>query len=204
MISNILDLKAAGNKKVYIIHGWGGSPKSHWYPWLAQELKNKGFQVIVPEMPETDNPQIEKWVGRLAEIAGSMDENTFFVGHSIGCQAILRYLEKLENKSVGGAVFIAGWFNLINLDQAEAEIADPWLKTQINFSKIREMLKGKLIVILSDNDPYNCLEDNQNVFKSQLNAEVIVEKNRGHLTDEDGIDQLSEALEAILRISDSR
>jgi len=197
----VLDLKIAGEKKVYIIHGWGGSPDSDWYSWLARELKNKGFRVIVPEMPETDNPQIKKWVSHLSKIVPSADENTFFVGHSIGCQAILRYLEKSENKSVGGAVFVAGWFNLMNLDKEEAVIAEPWLKTPINFSKIRKALQGKLVVILSDNDPYNCLEENKRIFENQLKAEVIVEKNKGHLAGEDGCNQLPEALEAILKLS---
>ena len=190
-------------KKVYIIHGWGESPNSYWHPWLAQELKNKGFRVVVPEMPEADNPQIEKWVAHLSQIIQSADEKTFFVGHSIGCQAILRYLETLKDTKIGGVVCIAGWFNLMNLDKEEVEIAEPWLKTLINFPKIREVLQNKLIVILSDNDPYNCLEENKIIFKSQLNTDAIVEKNRGHFTGDDGSNQLPEALEAILRISGS-
>ena len=33
------------------------------------------------------------------------DENTYFVGHSIGCQAIMRYLESVDVKKIGGVLF---------------------------------------------------------------------------------------------------
>src|SRR3989344_2952524 len=97
------------NKRVFVIHGWGGGPEEGWFPLLKNELQGHGLEVIVPAMPNTDNPKIEEWVSSLAKMVGQPDENTFFVGHSIGCQAILRYIESI-NKKVGGAVFVAGWF----------------------------------------------------------------------------------------------
>ena len=64
-------------------------------------------------MPNTNSPKIEKWVGFLEKNIKSADTDTYFIGHSIGCQTILRYLERLpESTKVGGVVFVAGWFNL--------------------------------------------------------------------------------------------
>lgn len=122
-------------KRAFIIHGWDGYPEEGWFPWLKKELEKKGFVVSVPAMPEPGEPNIEAWVSHLAHIVGNVDENTFFVGHSIGCQAILRYLETLpENIKVGGAVFVAGFFTLTNVDSSEEkEIAKPWLETPIDF-----------------------------------------------------------------------
>src|SRR3989338_3630464 len=91
--------------KVYIIHRWDGSPSLDWYPWLKEELEKKSFEVFVPKMPEPNHPKIAK----------NPDEDTYFVGHSIGCQTILRYLEKI-NKKVGGAVLVAGWLVLHPLE----------------------------------------------------------------------------------------
>ena len=41
------------------------------------------------------NPRIQKWVSKLAQTVGDADKQTYFVGHSMGCQTIVRYLEKL-------------------------------------------------------------------------------------------------------------
>src|SRR5450756_1380962 len=97
-------------KRVIIVHGWGGSPTADWIGWAAQAFREKGYEVITPEMPYTDNPVIEKWVDHLKSAAGAVDENTYFIGHSIGCQTIMRFIETIDAKT-DGAIFVAGWFN---------------------------------------------------------------------------------------------
>ena len=98
-------------KRVFIIYGWEGNPENCWFPWLKKELENKGFSVIVPSMPHPDAPEIKSWVGHLNSVAGEADENTYFVGHSIGCQTILRYIEQLPQEvKIGGIVCVAGFF----------------------------------------------------------------------------------------------
>lgn len=79
------------SKRVFIIHGWDGFPEEGIFPWLKKELQNRGFLVFNPSMPEPSRPQIETWVKFLEKQVGIPDENTFFFGHSIGAQTILRY-----------------------------------------------------------------------------------------------------------------
>ena len=31
-------------KKVYLVHGWGGSSNKRWFEWLKQELPKKDFE----------------------------------------------------------------------------------------------------------------------------------------------------------------
>lgn len=189
-------------KRVFIVHGWGGSPNEGWFPWLSKKLKEKGFIVEMPEMPDTDNPKIETWTGHLQKIVGNCDENTFFVGHSIGCQAIMRYLEKLpENEKAGGAVFAAGWLTLSNIDSEEERmISSPWLNTPIDFEKVKKHA-GKFICIFSDDDLYVPME-NMDLFSKKLGADVIVEKNKGHFSGDDGIMELSIALKMVLKLAE--
>ncbi len=99
-------------KRVFIIHGWDGYPEEGWFPWLKKELEKNGFEVFVPAMPNPSEPKIEEWIPFLENIIDEPDEDTYLVGHSIGCQTIFRYLEQLENKKIGGAVCVAGWFIL--------------------------------------------------------------------------------------------
>lgn len=77
-------------KRVIIVHRWEGGSYDDWRPWLKTELEKRDFEVLIPDMPDTDIPVIEKWVHRLANIVGTPDSDTYFIGHSIGCQTILR------------------------------------------------------------------------------------------------------------------
>ena len=117
-------------KRVFIIHGWGGNPEEGWFPWLKEELINHGFEVYIPSMPDTNNPTIKNWVGNLKNIIKSPDKNTYFVGHSIGCQTILRYLENLnDNIKVGKVILVAPWFRLKMYEsKEEVRIAKPWIE----------------------------------------------------------------------------
>ena len=139
-------------KRVFIIHGWGATPSSNWHPWLKKELEKNNFKVEVLAMPNADAPEIKSWVEKLKESVGKADEETYFIGHSIGCQTILRYFEGLKGK-VGGAVFVAGWFTL-NLETEEGkEIAKPWLEREINLEKVKDAKQkwiiGAIVIVLA-------------------------------------------------------
>ena len=91
-------------------------------------LEDKGYSVEVPEMPDTYHPKIDEWVNKLKEVVGTPDKDTILVGHSIGCQTIMRYLESVDE--IGGVVFVAGFFNLTKKSfesGEEKEIAKPCL-----------------------------------------------------------------------------
>lgn len=184
-------------KRVFIVHGWGGDPEEGWFPWFKKELEGRGFEVIIPSMPNSDNPVIEEWVEHFGKTVGEPDQKTYLVGHSIGCQTIMRYLEKLPEASrVGGVVFIAGWFTLSNLEPEEEPIAKPWLETPINCEKIKQHL-DKFVAIFSDDDPYVSAA-NQTLFAEKLGAKVIMEHGKGHFSGDDNISELPSALEAVL------
>ena len=189
-------------KRVFIVHGWGGRPDEAWFPWIKKELEDKGYKVFIPAMPETDEPKMELWIPFLSQLVGKPDLNTFFVGHSIGCQAIIRYLETLpEGTKIGGAVFVAGWYNVRNIDTEEDKrIVEPWLNTARDDEKIKRII-NKVIAIFSDNDPFVSPE-NQKSWQEKVGAKIIVEHNKGHFNEEEpSVWELPSALEALLEIS---
>ena len=184
-------------KRVFIIHGWEGRPGEHWMPWLRKKLEASSYEVIEPTMPDTNEPIIEKWVSHLASVVGDLDENTYFVGHSVGCQTILRYLETHVGKKAGGCVFVAGWFKLGNLESEDIEkIAEPWVKGDMDFTKILKTTKN-FIVINSSNDDYDFVQENKKMFEEKLGARVTILENKGHLIEADGVTELPEALAAV-------
>jgi len=186
-------------KKVIIVHGWGGNPSGDWFPWLKEKLEADSIKVVVPEIPNSFNPTINNWVSALANAAGNIDENTILVGHSIGCQTILRFVEKLpENTRVGGIILVAAWLHLTDEtwdEEYTKEIAKPWLETPIDFEKIKSHAKN-IICIQSEDDPYVPVADAE-IFEEKLGAKIIFLKNSGHIAAEDGVTALPEVIEAI-------
>ncbi|MFA5186121.1 MAG: alpha/beta hydrolase [Patescibacteria group bacterium] len=190
-------------KRVFIIHGWDGFPEEGWFPWLKKELEAKGFGVSVPQLPEPSEPRIERWVPKLSEVVGQPDEQTYFVGHSMGCQTIVRYLESLSaGEYVGGAVFVAGFFKrLTGLEDDEVvrSVSDEWLKTPVDLGVARTHLR-KSIAIFSDDDPYVPM-DNKDEFADKLGSKIITEHAKGHFSGSTGILELPIVLESVLDVT---
>lgn len=189
-------------KKAFLIHGWDGNPENAWFPWLKSELESHGFSVSAPAMPHSDEPKIEEWVSALAKEVGECGDALYFVGHSIGCQAILRYIETMPGAAkIENVVLVAPWMKLdtTTLEEEGEEIraiAEPWMQTPINFGKIKEHAK-KVTAIFSDDDPYVSLAERE-FFQENLDAKIITEHAKGHFDDFAEMKELPSVLEAIL------
>lgn len=190
-------------KKAFLIHGWDGYPENSWFPWLKQELKQKGFEVQVPAMPHPDEPKIEEWIPALSEIVGEPNGELYFIGHSVGCQAVLRYIETLSSAiKIKCVILVAPWMELdVTTLEEEGEgireIAEPWMETPINFQKVKNQTE-KIVAIFSDNDPYVALSQRE-IFKNKLNADIITEHEKGHFDDFEGMKELPSVLDVILK-----
>ena len=189
-------------KRVFIIHGWEGYHEENWFPWLKHELETRGFEVHVPQMPEADSPRIENWVPKINEVVGVPDEETYFVGHSMGCQAVVRYLETLpEEVKIGGAVFVAGFFKrLTGLGEEPnfEEIEKHWLGVPPDLKKVKNHL-NKSVAIFSDDDPY-VPSDNQDDFRDKLGSKIIIQHKMNHFSSNWGVTELPVVLEELLKM----
>lgn len=187
-------------KRVFIVHGWSGNPRIGWFKWLQKELEKKGYSVTAPLMPDADEPVIGKWVHFLSKLIRAPDEQTYLVGHSIGCQAILRYLQPFpRGEKVGGVILVGGWpIKLTGLGPEEDLIAKPWMETPILWERIKST-SPNFVAIHSDNDPYVPLE-NADCLKKNLGAHVHIEHNKGHYTESD-TNTIPIVLNELLRIS---
>ncbi len=186
-----------------MIHGWEGNPENNWFPWLKSNLESRGFEVMVPEMPGTDMPVKAIWLKTMQELVKNPDENTYLVGHSMGCQAIQRYLENLEGDiKIGGAILVAGWINDPMWDdrtEEEAKVVHDWFDVPKDYEKIKKHC-NKFISIFSSDDPF-ILKTNWEESEKILGAKVIIIENKSHFDDDAGIKELPEALEAVLEMS---
>lgn len=184
-------------KKVYVVHGWGGSPSSEgWFGWLKKEFLKRNIKIEILKMPNTNSPKIKEWVNFLNNNVKELDKQTYFIGHSIGCQAIMRYLEQLpENIKVAGCIFVAGWFNLTEKayeTKEDRKIAKPWIEVPIIFEKIKNHTRN-FLAIFSKDDPDVPVSDAE-LFKKNLNAKIILKENEEHFNETKEIPEILDFL----------
>ena len=190
-------------KRAFIIHGYQGFPGEAWLPWLKVQLEKRGFQASLPAMPHPNRPTIGEWIPFIARLVGEPDGGTVLVGHSLGCQAVLRYLETLgeAGKSVGRTVLVAGRFPA-GMSAREARVLargdrvlQPWLIGGVDPAKAGRAA-GRVTVILSDNDPYIPFGKARASFPPELRARIVVEHGMGHFNEDDRLTELPSALSA--------
>lgn len=186
-------------KKAVIVHCWEGTPDYCWCPRTKRELEEKGFEVLVPEMPETAMPKLMGWLPKLTQTIGTPTEDTYLIGHSLGCITIMRYLEALqENQKIGGVIFVAGFTD----DLGFPELTN-FFETPIDFDKIKEKAKN-FVVIVSDDDPYVPLKY-ADILKEKLGAKVIIKHAMKHFSGaidgKESCTSLKDVSDAIMQLS---
>ena len=187
-------------KRVFIVHGWEATSQSDWFPWLRNELEKRGYEVMVPDMPDTERPNKDTWVPLLASLVGEPNEHTYLVGHSMGGNTVLRYLESLKEGYLGGAVIVAPYYGKVILESGAAKkIASPWLDVPIDLAKVKER-SANLTFIFSDDDQWVPIE-NKEFFEKAISAKFVVEHGKGHFNEDAGVTELPSVLKAILNFS---
>lgn len=163
-------------QKVIIVHCWDGYPDYCWYPQTKKELEEKGYEVIVPEMPEADSPKLALWLPTLQALALDPNEDLHFIGHSAGCITILRYLEQLDvTQRIGKVILVAGFTD----DLGFKELTN-FFTTPVLFKKIKQKAEH-FVAIHSDNDPFVDLKYGD-IFKEKLGADLIIKHGMGHFS----------------------
>jgi predicted alpha/beta hydrolase family esterase len=136
-------------KRVFMIHGYGGKPEEGWRPWLKKKLEEQGMEVCIPAMPDADHPRMDAWVKAIHQAVGAPDADCTFVGHSLGCITILRYLESLSFElRVGRVIFIAGFYEDLGPRYSELQ---SFINTPVDWASVLSHCSD-FHVIHSDDD----------------------------------------------------
>lgn len=152
--------------KAVILHGTNGSSNHNWFPWLKAELEKIGYEVWVPDLPESDNPSVIRYNKFLLE-SGWDFTNNLIIGHSSGSVEILGLLQELpDGISINTAILLGTFENDLDRDDLKG------MNVPFDFEKIKTKAK-QFIVIHSDNDPYCPLEGAQAIAK-KLGVEITL------------------------------
>jgi predicted alpha/beta hydrolase family esterase len=92
--------------RIILVHGYKSSPKTNFWPSLEAALRQKGFDVVVPELPNPEEPDRDLWTTALIEACGKLSDQDIIVGHSLGGAAALRFLEAAEARTTPHACLL--------------------------------------------------------------------------------------------------
>ena len=188
-------LRDAKHTRIIVIGRWGTRPTRDWYPWFTRQAARFGT-VTVPEMPHPDEPVVGDWTKAVADTLEEVPQGVscLVVGHSVGCQAIVRALASRNPPAMLGAVFVAGWWEVANPWPA----LKPWCLLDYAVEKARYVLPTSR-VLLSSNDPFNPdYESNARVWRDRLGSEVEIVPNAAHFNRSEE-PRVLKAVETILR-----
>lgn len=186
-------------KIVYLIHGWGGYPEGGFRPWLKKDLEARGFEVKIPAMPDTDYPRLESWLVHLKRVINSLDQDTIIIGHSLGGNIALRFVEQIpEGEVINKLILVAPAINEIReLNDEEKIIFEPWKKEPIDFDKIKRSTK-EIVAYFSDNDRWIPIETGE-LIQEKLEGRVVIIPGKGHFGDDEGVTEFKELRDEILK-----
>ncbi|MEK9181811.1 MAG: alpha/beta hydrolase [Patescibacteria group bacterium] len=177
---------------IFIFHGTGGYPEENWFPWIKKELEAKKYTVFVPKFPTPEGQSLEAWLKVLENYKEYINENTIFIGHSLGCMFILRILEKLSHK-IKGVFLIAGMVGIKPILNYTTDYSFGGF--DFDWDKVKNKSKN-FVVFHSNNDPYVCLANGEQLAK-ELGVELSFIPNAGHFNAKAGYTTFPDLLNQI-------
>ncbi|MDD4901246.1 MAG: alpha/beta fold hydrolase [Patescibacteria group bacterium] len=181
--------EACKNRKYHfvILHGYTATGLSNgpargssdnWRPWLKEKLEQDGHTIYCPDLPNTNQPNIEEQVAFVLKNT-KIDKNTILVGHSLGGVVIYKLLEK-ANKKVA-KVFLVDPVVTPNFPDKSRPMVEKSNNWKFNWAKIKK-LSDEFIILGDVNFETIFEKDLKNLAKWLDGNLVLSQPNQGHFT----------------------
>ena len=166
--------------RVILIHGFNADPEMNFHPWLAEQLKKKGFEVIALNLPLSigDDFNLSNIIEEMREKIGVLKSDDIILGHSLGSFMVLQYLEAVEMVETPRAVIMVS---------APWKVSRPELRQLFLVDLDADVLMWKtreFIVIHSEDDKLVPIEHGRKLAKA-FKARLIETKSDGHFMDKE-------------------
>jgi predicted alpha/beta hydrolase family esterase len=173
-------------KKILILHGWGGSNFPHWQSWLAGELAKDYGYINFLKFSNFDEPKFDIWMNELKEAL------TEFRPDIVICHSLANSL----------------WFHLCNKTEISTVeklylVAPPSMNCKVpelsEFFPVKtpsKLYAKTALLVTSTNDPYMSVEE-ANKLQKELNIDMKILKNAGHINADSGFGAWKWMLEEI-------
>ncbi|WP_080649521.1 RBBP9/YdeN family alpha/beta hydrolase [Acinetobacter pittii] len=192
-----LELQEKNMRQIFVLHGYSASIDDHWFLDLKHQIEDEHTTVTLIPFPDSENPDVEAWQKVLDQQIPSVDENTYFVAHSLGVITLLHFLQRHEYQNIGGMILVSGFSGFIS----DSSVLNSYItKSKVDTNDFKGIKKK--LVYLSDNDdlvpPKLTIE-----LAKEIDAPYITVPNGGHFLGREGytkfpqlVDSLKEMLES--------
>nr|WP_298794905.1 alpha/beta fold hydrolase [uncultured Acetobacter sp.] len=180
------------SRQYVIVHGYTANPDAHWFPWLKKQLELSGATVRVPALPSSQAPEPDAWAETLNTLLPHLNNQTFLIGHSLGCVTLLRHLmSRPKGETVGGYVLVSGFDqHLQTLPQLDAFTDSP-----LNYEDLQSRSAFRASVF-SDND--GIVDPGlSRTLAASLHTTTLDVPGGGHFLGREGYEQFPELLELL-------
>ncbi len=190
---------------IVIAHGLGVSPRDHWFAGVARALESYGHVVVIPQLPQPDDPIAAEWVSSLAEATAGLEaEDTVLVAHGLGGDAMLRLLERhdtAQRGSFAGVILVASPAFAVGGSDWQPFFEPPFDWHQIRPAAARFWVLASADDPVAGPDPF----DHVKVLVTELHAQALVKPSGGQLpTAGSALRALPEVVDFVLDCLDSR
>ncbi|WP_439239264.1 RBBP9/YdeN family alpha/beta hydrolase [Lonepinella sp. BR2919] len=178
---------------IYITHGYTANSQKHWFPWLKVRLENQNIATQIFDMPNSSQPDPQEWLTFHQNNIHQLDQNSYFIGHSLGCIATLRFLQQAKI-NVGGVILVSGFAEkLPNLPEL-----DKFNETLLNFTALIEQIPQRVVIASDDDDVVNVQFTRH--LAQNLQANYIEVSSYHHFLDRQGVTELPLLYNEVLKM----
>lgn len=161
--------------RVILIHGFNADPTMNFHPWLAEQLRERGFEVVVPTLPLSTESELNLpfIIEEMKRQVGYLKYDDILLGHSLGAFVILQYLEAIEMTETPRAIImVAAPWKVSRSEMRRLFLVD--LDADVLMWKAREF-----VVVHSKDDPLVPFEHGQRLAET-LKARLVATDGDGH------------------------
>lgn len=185
-------------RQIFVLHGYSASINDHWFQDLKHQIEDEHTSVTLIPFPDSENPDVEAWQKVLDQQIPKVDENTYFVAHSLGVITLLHFLQRHDYQKIGGMILVSGFSGPISdFSPLDAYIT----KSKVDTSYFHDIKKK--LVYLSDNDdlvpPKLTIE-----LAKAIDAPYITVPNGGHFLGREGYTSFPQVVNFLKEMLDSK
>lgn len=193
-----IELQEKSMRQIFVLHGYSASIDDHWFLDLKHQIEDEHTTVTLIPFPDSENPDVNAWQKVLDQQVPKVDENTYFVAHSLGVITLLHFLQRHDYQKIGGMILVSGFSGPISdFSPLDAYIT----KSKVNTDYFKDIKKK--LVYLSDNDdlvpPKLTIE-----LAKEIDAPYITVPNGGHFLGREGYTSFPQVVNSLKEMLDSK
>lgn len=163
---------------IYLIHGYTASPDSNWFQDFKKNIEKEHIEISILNMPNSQSPKLKEWIDYMENSIKEIDENTIFIGHSLGCVTILNFLSNSNTTKIKGLFLVSGF-----VESSPIPALNEFVTPRLNYNYLKQLTPNRISISAVDDDiiPYKYSQ----TMAERIDAKFTLLKEGKHFIDRD-------------------